>query len=279
MNELLKTWTDSWAANQQALLKSIFPVPPATAGGAKVDSMRPSLDEQFAELRDTWKASIEKWAEFAKEGSKPGALTPEALRELLAPARWSGPGAGAFDYGLRQVLEGPKFATLWDLDRKLLELNQLAVQRDKDVAAYQLIVQKAWNTAFERFSKSLLGTKAQVPDSWRGLTDRWLTVANETLIEVYRSNDFIEAQRRMLRSASDYRLQERRIAEAYCEACHIPTRTEMDEMQRSVTELRRQLRVLQRATRPQRAIDKTQAPQRKRKLRAAGSAARKSTDA
>ena len=51
----------------------------------------------------------------------------------------------------------------------------------------------------------------------------------------------------MLRSASDYRLQERKIAEAWCEACHIPTRTEMDEMQRTVTELRRELRALQRA--------------------------------
>ena len=51
----------------------------------------------------------------------------------------------------------------------------------------------------------------------------------------------------MLRSASDYRLQERKIAEAWCEAFHVPTRTEMDEMQRTVTELRRQLRALQRA--------------------------------
>jgi hypothetical protein len=42
------------------------------------------------------------------------------------------------------------------------------------------------------------------------MTDRWLEVANETLIEVHRSDEFVEAQRRMLRSASDYRLQERK---------------------------------------------------------------------
>jgi len=50
-----------------------------------------------------------------------------------------------------------------------------------------------------------------------------------------------------LRSAAEYRLQERKIAEAWCEASHIPSRTEMDEMQRTVTELKRQLRELQRA--------------------------------
>ena len=54
----------------------------------------------------------------------------------------------------------------------------------------------------------------------------------------------------MLRSASDYRLQERKLAEAWCEASHMPTRTEVDELQRTVTELRRQLRALQRAKSP-----------------------------
>ena len=28
------------------------------------------LEEQFAELRDTWKSSIEKWTEFAEESAK-----------------------------------------------------------------------------------------------------------------------------------------------------------------------------------------------------------------
>ena len=38
----------------------------------------------------------------------------------------------------------------------------------------------------------------------------------------------------------------REIAEAFCEMHHIPTRTEMDEVQRAVYELRRELRALHR---------------------------------
>ena len=37
----------------------------------------------------------------------------------------------------------------------------------------------------------------------------------------------------MLRAASDRHLQERRIAEAWCEAAHVPTRSEVDELQRT----------------------------------------------
>jgi polyhydroxyalkanoate synthesis regulator phasin len=239
------TWADSWATSQQALIKTMFPVQPPGASGAT--NTQGPLQAQFAELRDTWQESIQKWTELVQQAPKAAPMTPGALRELFTPARWSGTGAGSFDAHLRQVLEGPKYAMLFDLDRKLLALQQLASQRDRDVAAFHAILIKAWNTAVERFSSSIPPTKSQATATWRGTADRWLAVVNDTLIEVQRSEAFVEAQRKMLRSASDYRLQERKIAEAWCEAFHVPTRTEMDEVQRTVTDLRRQLRALQRA--------------------------------
>lgn len=259
MSDATSTWSDSWATSQQALMKAMFPVQAPGVSGA-MDTQEPML-EQFAELRDTWRESIEKWTELATQGPKAAPITPEALRELFTPARWSGTGTGSFDAGLRQVLEGPKYAMLFDLDRKLLALKQLASQRDTDVAAFQAIMLTAWNTAFERFSSSAASSKVQAPSTWRGMADRWLAVLNDTLIEVHRSEAFVEAQRKMLRSASDYRLQEQKIAEAWCEAFHVPTRTEMDEVQRTVTELRRQLRALQRAGGPRSAVNHATATQ------------------
>jgi len=225
----------------------MFPIQSPGASGAT--DTQGAMQEQFADLRDTWQESIEKWTELVKKGPKATPMTPETLRELFTPARWSGTGTGSFDAGLRQVLEGPKYALLFDLDRKLLVLKQLASQRDSDVAAFHAIMLKAWNTAFERFSAGGPST-TQEPASWRAMVDRWLAIVNDTLIEVQRSDAFVEAQRKMLRSASDYRLQERKIAEAWCDVFHIPTRTEMDEVQRTVTDVRRQLRALQRASGP-----------------------------
>lgn len=259
MNDASSTWADSWATSQQALMKAMFPVPEPGVSGAM--DTQGHLQEKFADLRDTWKESIEKWTEQVKQGPKAAPITPEALRELFTPARWSGTGTGSFDAGLRQVLEGPKYAMLFDLDRKLLALKQLASQRDRDVAAFNAILLKAWNTAFERFSSSAPSTKDHAPATWRGMADRWLAVVNDTLIEAQRTDAFIEAQRKVLRSASDYRLQEQKIAEEWCEAFHVPTRTEMDEMQRTVTELRRQLRALQRASGPRPAVSHATASQ------------------
>jgi class III poly(R)-hydroxyalkanoic acid synthase PhaE subunit len=258
MSHANQNWADGWIAMQQAFLKSMSPSP--AAPDTKLEEAKPPLQEQFTDLQETWKESIEKWTAFVKDGSSPDRWTPKTLREMFSPARWSGGGTGAFDAGLQHVIEGPKYATLWDLDRKLAELQQLSIKRDKAVLAYQGVVQRAWNYALERFMKILSSAKGDTPTTWRGLTDRWLKVANETLIEAHRSETFVEAQTRMLRAASDYRLQERALAESWCEAWHIPTRTEVDEIQRTVTELRRQIRLLQRQNAPQSETRASPAP-------------------
>jgi hypothetical protein len=53
----------------------------------------------------------------------------------------------------------------------------------------------------------------------------------------------------LTRSGAECRLQEREIAEAFCEMQQMPTRTEMDEVQREVYELRRRLRALEKSGR------------------------------
>jgi polyhydroxyalkanoate synthesis regulator phasin len=108
------------------------------------------------------------------------------------------------------------------------------------------VVLAAWRQAVERFMKQLSDPNAEPTGTFRSMIDRWVKVANDTLIEVHRSPEFLEAQQRVTRSTTEYRLLEREIAEAYCEAGHIPTRSEMDEVQRGVVELRREVRELRR---------------------------------
>ena len=99
----------------------------------------------------------------------------------------------------------------------------------------------------KRFLLAINDTQGTPITSWRELTDVWIDIANDTLVETHRTPEFLEAQRRLTRSGVACRLQEREIAEAFCEMQQIPTRTEMDEVQREVYELRRRLRALERS--------------------------------
>ena len=132
----------------------------------------------------------------------------------------------------------------------MLNVQKLWMERSRDVEKYWEVVQGAWNRALEKFTKAVNDPKGEPIASGRQMLDLWLASANRALLEMHRSEEFLEVQRRMTRSSTEYRLAEREIAEAFCEMHHIPTRTEMDEMQRAVTELKRELRELKRSRKP-----------------------------
>jgi hypothetical protein len=235
-------WLKYWNENQKSLFQAWAegkPPPFALRGDPPPDGDA---------LSDLMKRTMEGWTSFAKDAwSQSGQFDAESMKKLFDPEEWKRAGSH-FDMGLEKLIEGPTFATLWDLDRKMLNTQKLWMERSRDVEKYWEVVQGAWNRALERFMKALNDNKGEPINTGRAMLDLWLATANKALVEMHRSPEFLDAQRRMTRTSTEYRLAEREIAEAFCEMHHIPTRTEMDEMQRVVTELRRELRTMKRET-------------------------------
>lgn len=235
---LFRTWAENFKGQAD----------PATSASAPTGGMGNAVEmaqAQFGQMAELFKKSMEGWAALAQApADAKGGLDASVLKKLFDPAEWGRAGNGGFDLALEHLTEGPSYATLWDLDRKLLKAQRLSQARMQDIAAYQMIVQAAWNTAFEKFVKALGDSKGEPLQSARDFLDLWIATANDVLLEMHRTPKFLEAQRKVTRSSAEYRLQEREIAEVFCEMHHIPTRTEMDEVQRTVVELRRELRAL-----------------------------------
>lgn len=241
--KLMKSWNEqgqnlfqTWAENLQK------PSPPSfSSPGAVPDSLQGPLSQ----MTEFFNKSMEQWNALAQWPKDKGGLDANALKKLFDPAEWGRAGAGGFDLALEHLTEGPTYATLWDLDRKVLNAQRLSQQRLRDIAAYQAIMQDAWRSASERFFRAISDASRPPISSARELLDLWVATANETLIGMHRTPKFLEAQRNVTRSSAEYRLQERQIAETFCEVHHIPTRSEVDELQKTVVELRRQVRALQ----------------------------------
>lgn len=241
----LKYWTENQKSLFQAMAEGKTALPWMTSG----DTPAGSFEDWTRQMSEISRRSVESWSALAKQGwpmLSGSDADRSSLQQLFDPAVWSRTGAGRFDLALERLTEGPTYATLWDLDRKLLSAQKLWLKRSEEIAAYQTIVQAAWRRAVQRFVEALNDPKAPSLKSGREFLDLWIATANACLLEMHRSKAFLEAQRKMTRSATEYRLQEREIAEAFCAMHHIPTRTEMDEVQRAVYELRRELRALQR---------------------------------
>ncbi len=261
-------WLKFWNENQKSLFQAWAegkPPPFAFRGEPPVAG---ESGQEMDLMSDLMRRTMEQWSAFAKDAmAQKGAFDPEAMKKLFDPAEWKRAGSN-FDMGLEKLTEGPTYATLFDLDRKMLNVQKLYMDRAKDGEVYWEVVQGAWNRALERFMKAINDAKGAPIRTGREMLDLWLATANGALVEMHRSKEFLEAQRRVTRSSTEYRLAEREIAETFCEMHHIPTRTEMDEVQRGVTELRREVRALRREIRgpsPKAEGPSRKAPARKRK--------------
>ena len=148
-------------------------------------------------------------------------ITGESLKKLFDPSQWAKTGLGPLDAAIEHLIEGPSYATLWTLDRKLLKAQKLRAEWAKDLAAFQVLMHGAWNEAVKRFLQEIHDAQGTPITSWRELIDVWIQVANDTLLETHRTPEFLEAQRRLTRSGAECRLQEREIERlsAKCSRC------------------------------------------------------------
>lgn len=213
-------------------------------------SLAPRFDpsgrtDQAAEL---WRSYMEFWTTLSSVLPSQAGAIEAATDSLVAPA--AGVPAG---HGLESLVdranESPGFAMLWDWDRKSLRSYGVWLELRNAGTAHRALLDKAWQEAHGRFLAELARPASEggaAVDSWRKGLDLWFATANQCLLETQRSDEFLQAQKRLLRSAMDYRLSLRELAEEFCEIHQIPGRSEVDDLSRTVHELRRELRALKR---------------------------------
>lgn len=209
-----------------------------------------SLHDGVGQLNELVQQSMQAWAGLIKSGPAgkfgAGQFDIGTLSTVFDPAQWSRAMTSGVDAALARLTDAPTYATPTDLDRKIGQAQRLWYERAKDVGHYQTMVQAAWTRALGEFTKALNDSSAPPLDSARAILDLWLNIANRSLLQMQHQPEFLEAQRKMSRSDAEYRLAEQQLAEVYCRMHHIPTRSEMDEAQRMVHELRREIRALKR---------------------------------
>jgi hypothetical protein len=146
------------------------------------------------------------------------------------------------------------------------------------------VVLQAWMRAGNSFAKRLgeRGADQPAPDN-RALLGIWTEIANAELLETQRSDAFLAAQSAMIRASTELKIAQQDLVEHAGKQYGFPTRTELDDVHRAVTEMRRELRALRRAMRAAPAVSAPQEmpaakPQARRRASRANGGARHDAD-
>jgi polyhydroxyalkanoate synthase subunit PhaE len=165
------------------------------------------------------------------------------FRKMVDPRSWIG-GTGEMDDVLGRMAEGPRFADLWEAERRYAGVLQSWMNLRRRSLEHNAVVLEAWLQAGRRYTEELAGrTDAKSIDAKAALA-LWIETANRQLLETQRSEPFLKTQAAMIRATTDLRMAQQELVEHFGKQYGFPTRTELDDVHRTVTELRRELRAM-----------------------------------
>ena len=203
----------------------------------------------LAELWRSWLALGGSLGAAMPGRTEPGKIAGETLGRFLDPMSLALVGGSQVGETIRKLTEGPRFADLGVLERRMAKVLELWLQVQQAARTYEAVVAGAWAEANQRFTAELnrLAAAGTAPRQPEDALKLWLDIANRTLLETHRSERFLKAQGELLRQGMDFLLGERALIEGLVEPAGLPTRSEIDEVHRSVQELKRRVRSLEKA--------------------------------
>jgi class III poly(R)-hydroxyalkanoic acid synthase PhaE subunit len=168
------------------------------------------------------------------------------LDDISNPYSWLKFSNSNVEEGLKRFSEGPLFSGISDLDNRIAKAMDGWLELGEKNNDYYEVQLKSWMSAYETFIEKLndFSDEEKKQISPKQLLELWSSIAEEELMIMHRSSDFLRTQKALIKANAEYRLQEQSVAEVICEAMHIPTRQEVDDLHKTVTELRRELRSL-----------------------------------
>ena len=265
MGALAEFWAQAgksaMQAQQQAgqMMAEAMKAVPGMGGDAPAFA---ALSPDTAELAQAGQAMSDLWtaaaglsqtmsAALASAGKGGAPKLDSTLRAVADPRAWLA-GMGGMDGVMGKMADGPQLADLWNAERQQARAVRAWLEVRRRGLEHNAVVLEAWLRAGRAFTEELGGrTRAdgRMPDQ-KAMLALWTETANRVLLETQRSERFLATQAAIIRAGTEMRLAQQQAAEDWAKGFGLPTRTEMDDVHRTVTELRRELRALKRQKRP-----------------------------
>jgi hypothetical protein len=257
-----KVLTDFWTAQGQAMMRAQEQAGKALAEGMKavasgkfpmIPTMPADLSAGATDLAQASKSVMDLWSAATSVCARLATSIPAAsggdgiveatFRKMVDPRNWMN-GSGEMDEVLGRMAEGPRFADLWEAERRYAGVLQAWMNLRRRSLEHNAVSLEAWLQAGRRFTEQL-AAEAKAPDAKAALA-LWIETANRQLLETQRSERFLQTQAAMIRATTELRLAQQDLVEHIGKQYGFPTRTELDDVHRTVTELRRELRAMRR---------------------------------
>ena len=190
---------------------------------------------------DSWRAMAGAAAGVSENWSS--SMLPFIMKRAAGSGFGVGPGNDLAE-AIERMAKGPRLADVLDFDRKLANMTAAWSELQSKLAAYQLVASKPWMRTAQQYNLKI--SKPGESANWREQLGAWNDLANEELIANQRSEEFLLAQKQLLQAATEFRARQSEISDTIAAVVGMPTQRDFDDLTRQITELRREVRTLER---------------------------------
>jgi class III poly(R)-hydroxyalkanoic acid synthase PhaE subunit len=147
------------------------------------------------------------------------------------------------------VLQSPSLGYTREFNNKLFKSFDAWINFSKANVNYQLVLVEVWLKAYEELTRELASSKEkdETIQNWQPFLQVWSSVFDRVFAQTFRSEDALEIQGKFLNSAMTYRLYQQQLMEVFLKMYDLPTRSEVDEIHRSLYELRKEIKSLKKS--------------------------------
>jgi class III poly(R)-hydroxyalkanoic acid synthase PhaE subunit len=222
---------------------------------ANMMSMGKDMDEMWRFYIDEMQKISRPWVESFTE-------TPWHLGQVMMGGAMGG-GAelgevnkmfwDAYERTLGRMTQLPGIGYTRELNAKLTRGFDAWVDFRRMSVEYHVSLSKIQMQAQERLLERLveMSQKGQKVENVRDLINLWIEVTDRTFVETYRTEAYLEMQKKMAQAAMRYRMREQEVIEVMLKMYNLPTRSELDDAYRTLHDLRKEVRALKKELKAQ----------------------------
>jgi polyhydroxyalkanoate synthesis regulator phasin len=247
MDKMFKFWQDSQDAffNAQQDLADGF-------AKSMAQNFTPKPTDPAAQGFEAWQDFVKAWA----PGWDPAAAMAtgaanmmgqgrDAMFSLFDPSTWVAQSPDQLKTILQNIANAPQFADLLMPQADAASVWQEALDFQEATAGFAKVMHEAWLRSYTEYSKAF-SLEDLRSGKVKEAMDAWLKIADKELLDTQSTKAFMDAQKKLMSTATRLKKRQAEAAQQWAEIYQMPTRAEIDDLTKTVTELRREIRELKR---------------------------------
>lgn len=226
------------------------------------EKIRQRFDDYLAGTLKVSQDVSQLWQLYLKESQKFNQLWATAWTSSLGPLSQTVTGASEpwielnnlywnllYEETFGSLMQSPILGPSREFNGKLLRAFNAWTQLYRASIDYQVLLTNVQVRSFETLMRELvvLAQKGERVENWRQFQDIWSRVADDVFAEAFCNEDNLKIRGQFLNTLNTYRLHQQELMELWMRPLNMPLRTEVDEMHKSIYELRKEVKALKKA--------------------------------